>query len=358
MTCPRSGHLLCVLLSAALFVCFYGCGAAPAAESETAITPEASVAGDSLDAEPQASPAESPQTTEAASQPAGFDWKPADGAIQISQEDPTGAVLVDSDLCTVSVSRIVPHSEDAYGNALFEYDLSCVNNSDVRLTFYISGVSVNGYCLSVGNSVDAEAGETSALCVWEYDSSLGSAASDFDAIRVLEFSLNVYESYSGPNIAYDQGADSEYGKCMPVDIVIYPHGDTAETVGLSARAPSEGELTLADNDSFTFTVTGFGAESALGFSANIYVENKTDGPLIFEVGDTLLDGNLCSPNSGGSVTIPGHRRAEYDVTWFIDGDGSRVTRAGKLEFLLAVKNAVTGAAAEGFSGTSFEVAPW
>lgn len=69
---------------------------------------------------------------------------------------------------------------------------------------------------------------------------------------------------------------------------IYPYGE--EKAYTYVREPQSTDIVLYDGDEATILATGFMEDGVWGYTVNLYLENKTDSNLYFEVPSSSVDG--------------------------------------------------------------------
>ena len=303
-----------------------------------------------------------------------FVWEPAEDAVVVSATDPVGSILMDNDFCTVKITEMIPFVESDSGGDYFAYVLSCENKSDKKFFFHASNLAVNGYSLfldeiTLDGMEPVESGDTQPLIVWSYYPVFDSALTSFDVFKTIEFTLDAYAAAEdgGDVIIIDEGEEPPEFLSVSANVIIYPQGDTAQTVDFTNdRAPVPGELVLIDDNNIKMTATWFGLDEDIfgngaftGYTSIIYIENKTDKTLSFGMVDIKIDGHRC--DNFTSVVVPGKHRLELWKDGFSDERGTGITKADKLEFKLDVqfhKNNGSTEPFEGYESQTFTVTSW
>lgn len=305
--------------------------------------------------------------TACAGSSAEFVWAPPDSAMQISAADPAGTVLMDNDRCTITVVKCMPSASNASGSIGFAYQLSFENKSDTDLTLKIdNSLAVNGFYIEYYNGGEAviEAGAEETAYIFVPFMYCGNIASTFEDINVVEFTLSVYETDVGDILIYKEGEEEPEFFSPSVTAVIYPKADTAQTVTIPDRPTSENEVELANNDDFTFIVTGFdttgeGVYGYIGgYVAYVYIENKTDHTLFFEIENAMLDGSATDLYWGSLTYLPANQRAVIALQWPYDSNGEVITGASEIQFDLTVQNYNTGDSVDDFDQKSITFTTW
>ncbi len=172
------------------------------------------------------------------------------------------------------------------------------NRTEKDLMFALNDVSVNGYMCDPYFALTVTGG-------MKANRDISFSPDEFEQIGIqnvtdIEFELRVYDSL-------DWSAEEVFEDTF----TIYPMGkDAAKEY---PRENQEGDIVLFDNENCTMIVTGFDPDSIWGFSAQVYLVNKTDDTLMFSVGDAAVNGFMCDPYFATTVT-PG-KRAITAISW-------------------------------------------
>ncbi len=227
-------------------------------------------------------------------------------------------------------------------------------------------MAANGFYIQyyLGGEAVIEAGAEETANVFVPFTFCENIASTFDDINVVEFTLSVYETDAGNEQVYTKGEEAPEFFNPTVDVVIYPKGDTAQTVTIPDRLTSENEVELANNDDFTFIVTGFNntGEDVFGYAggyvAYVYIENKTDHRLVFEIENTMLNGNETDVYWGNLTYLPSNQRTVIPLEWHYDNNGEFITDVSEIQFDLTVQNCYTGDRVDGFDQKTLTLKTW
>lgn len=205
-------------------------------------------------------------------------------------------VLVDNEDMLVKINDV--KNDTVWGYTL---KVQIENRTDQDLMFTLNDVSVNGYMCDPFFATTVTAG-------MKANKDISFSTDSFQEIGIenvtdIAFELRVYDS---KNIADDELVEE--------DFVIYPMGkDAAKDY---PRESQEGDIVLFDNEQCTMIVTGFDPDSIWGYSANVYLVNKTDDTLMFSVGDAAVNGFMCDPYFAVSVA-PG-KKSITAISWSKD----------------------------------------
>ncbi len=172
------------------------------------------------------------------------------------------------------------------------------NRTELDLMFALNDVSVNGYMLDPYFALTVNAGMKANRDIsFDLDELKEIGIQD---VTDIEFELRVYDSL-------DWSAEEVFEKTF----TIYPLGkDAAKDY---PRESQPGDIVLFDNEQCTMIVTGFDPDSIWGYSAKVYLVNKTEDALMFSVGDAAINGMMCDPYFAASVA-PG-KQSITTISW-------------------------------------------
>ena len=116
----------------------------------------------------------------------------------------------------------------------------------------------------------------------------------------ISFTLAVYD---GTDLLADYLVDDVF--------TVYPQGEAAYRT--YDRLPQPTDRVLFDNDDCAMTVTGFDTESIWGYTLDVYLENRTDDPLMFSASDVAINGFMCDPY--WAVEVAPGKKCNTQITW-------------------------------------------
>lgn len=253
----------CILFVLAVLLCA-GCAKAPASETATPGT-----LGSTL------SPIPTVESTQS---------KPS----QLAQ-----TVLVDNDDLLFKI--ISTETNAIWG---YTWKIYLENRTNQDLMFSLQDVSVNGYMCDPYFATTVNAG-------MKANKEISFLKEQFQQIGIkevtqVEFTLQVYD-------ANDWTEDAIWSETYR----LYPLGEAADKEYPRQEMPED--IVLFDNDVATMIITGFEPDSIWGYSANVYLVNKTDDTLMFSVGEASVNGFMCNPYFAKSVT-PG-KQCITSISW-------------------------------------------
>lgn len=225
-----------------------------------------------------------------------FDWGGED-PVEYAISD---YVVFDNETAAMTIQR---GGCDEWGNISF--DVLCENKTDKKLTFSADSLVVNGWSVGgyLGTEVEAGESEVGTLDIW---------ASDMKNIG-LENPDQVVMNFR----LYDEEGWWDDVYLMNETYTIYPTGLTEDQIVVPERRTGANEVTVADNDVFTFVILDGEKDETWGsFEIHAYVENKTDKPLYVAWEDVTVNGKDLDPYF--SVTIPAGQRTVSEMMFGVN----------------------------------------
>ena len=172
------------------------------------------------------------------------------------------------------------------------------NRTGKDLMFALQDVSVNGYMCEPHFAATVTAGMNANKDIsFSKDSLADNGILD---VTNITFTLRVYDSN-------DWTAKDTFKEAF----TIYPKGKEADKE--YPREGQETDIILFDNEDCTMIITGFDPESIWGYSANVYLVNKTDDTLTFSVGEASINDYMCNPYFVKTVA-PG-KQCNTAISW-------------------------------------------
>lgn len=132
------------------------------------------------------------------------------------------------------------------------------------------------------------------------------------------------------------------------DETTFPSGSTApsttapvgttkpeETTQPETTAPQSSEKVLAENDDFTVMLKGFNPDDLLGFSMELFLENKDDESLMFSVRDVSVNSFMIDPFWASEIAAG--KKANESVTFLSsDLEKNGIEKVEEITFTLVV----------------------
>ena len=189
---------------------------------------------------------------------------------------------IDNESCIIKITGI--EEDPIWGYTLKVYLEN--KTPDKELMFSVSDGAVNGVSWDPFFATEVAAGKKKNDEIQFSDKELEALIPTFTDI---ELSLRVYDSD-------DWLADDVANET----IHIYPYGE--ENATSFVREPLPTDTVIVDNDQISIIVTGYDNDSLWGYSAKVYLVNKTNVELMFSCDDASVNGFMCDPFWATSVS--------------------------------------------------------
>lgn len=282
---------LALLLAVLLVLVLAGCGSS--GNPPATATPAAAL--------PQGSSPDAPAATE-----------PAQAEPPFVFEEIT---VVDNDCCTVRITGIEP--DDVWGYALKVY---LENKSpDRTYMFSVTDGAVNGVVWDPFFAAKVAPGKKANDTIRFSDSEKAALLQEFTDV---ELTLRVYDSE-------DWSADDAANETVH----IYPLGE--DKAASYVREPQPTDTVIVDDNRISIVVTGYRTDKIWGYTADLYLVNKTDKTLMFSANDVSVNGFMCDPFWATDVA-PG-KVAFSSMNWSDSAFGENgITTVEEIELSLRV----------------------
>lgn len=227
-------------------------------------------------------------------------------------------VVVDNEQCAIKITDI--DKDNMWGYTLKVY----LENKSADKTFMFSVVSasVNGVDSDPLFAQEVAAGKKSNASI----SFMDSALEDYNIGEFTDILLNfrVYDSD-------DWFADD----IATTSVHVYPYGEDNATKYVREQQPTD--TVLVDNEYASVIVTDYDPDNLWGYTANIYIVNKTDTTIMVSVDDASVNGYMLDPFFATSV-IPGACKFS-SISWSSsDFEENNITEVENIEFNLRIYN--------------------
>ena len=228
-------------------------------------------------------------------------------------------VVVDNDECLIKITDI--DSEDFFGYTL-KAELEN-KSSDKTYVFSVDSASVNGVQCSPLFYSEIAAGKKA-----KEDISFGGDQLEEKGITEytdIELTFRVYDSE-------DWMADD-----IAVETVnIYPYGE--ENATKFVRESKDTDNVIMDNEYAKVTVIECGKDEFWGYTASLYIENKSDKTLMISADDVAVNGYMADPLFATSVSEG--KVAFSSMSWSDETfEENGITDVEEIEFTLTVTDA-------------------
>ena len=228
----------------------------------------------------------------------------------------TQLVAVDNEECAIKITGI--DSDNFWGYAL---KVQLENKSaDKTYMFSVESAAINGVQCDPLFATDVVAGKKANEEITFFDS-------EFEGINIgnftdIELTFRVYDSN-------DWLAD----EIARETVHVYPYGQ--EKAVKFVREPQASDTVVMDNEHVTVIVTGYEKDEIWGYSANVYLVNKTDKDLMFSVKDASVNGYMADPFFATDVAAG--KCTFNSITWFESTfEENGITEVEEIEFQLRV----------------------
>ncbi len=202
--------------------------------------------------------------------------------------------VADNNECTIKITGIEP--DNLWGYTLKVYLEN--KSTDKTYMYSVTNASINGVECDPFFATEVAAGKKS-----NNEISFPTAALEENGITDftdIELSFKVYDSN-------DWMADA----VAEETIHIYPLGE--ENAEIFERQAQSTDNTLFDNEYVTVIVTGYEEDAIWGYTANLYLVNKTDVNIMFSVDESSINGYMIDPFYAQSVAAG--KSASGSISW-------------------------------------------
>ena len=243
-------------------------------------------------------------------------------------------VLADNDKVYVKIKKL-----EASGDSL-EMKVYLENKSNVTAMFSIDNMTVNGYLVDPFWAEEVAPGKKSNDTITVRRLSENGVTGD---VSIIEFDLRAYDNndWSAPDLYKDR-------------ISLYPLGE--DKVSIVERKGEPRDLVVVNNDKLTIIVVGFYEDSIWGFTAKLYIVNKTDKTVMFSVDDGSVNGFMMNPF--WAKELPPNARCYSDMHWSSsDFEENDITKVEEIELTFRVYDNNDWSAPDLFKETK-TIKPW
>lgn len=226
----------------------------------------------------------------------------------------TEVIAVDNDFCMIKITEIVP--DDMWGYALkaqFEN-----KSSDKTYMFSVENAAINGVQCDPFFATEIAAGKKANDEITFSNDEL--EENGVGAFTDIELAFRVYDSD-------DWLADPVAAETVH----IYPYGEDKATVFVRESQPTDN--VILDNEYVTVIVTGYENDDIWGYTANLFLLNKTDKNVMFSIDEASVNGFMADPFFADSVSA--EKCAFSSVSWSdstLEENG--ITEVEEIEFVL------------------------
>ena len=203
-------------------------------------------------------------------------------------------VAVDNDKCLIKITGIDPDSTWGY---TLKTELEN-RSSDKTYMFCVKSASINGVQTEPLSATEVAAGKKANDEINFLSQDL--EENDIGDYTDIEMTFRVYDSedWSADDIAEET-------------VHVYPYGK--ENASKFVREPQATDQILVDNDTLTVVLTGYSQDDIWGYSANLFLQNKSDKNLMISVDDCSVNDIMCDPYYAATLA-PG-KCCFSSITW-------------------------------------------
>ncbi len=190
--------------------------------------------------------------------------------------------VVDNDECVIKITGI--DADNLWGYTLSAY----LENKSAEKTymFSVESASVNGVQTNPLFASTVAAGKKANENISFSDSSLEeNGITDFTDIE-LTFRVYDSENWTADNVARET-------------VHIYPYGENKAE--MYVRETKDSDNVIIDNEYVKVIVTGYDEDNMWGYTANLFLINKTDKTVMFSVKEASVNGYMADPLYATSV---------------------------------------------------------
>ena len=199
------------------------------------------------------------------------------------KEDFKEIIVVDNKECSIKINGIEP--DNIWGYTL---NVELENkSSEKNYMFSVVTAAINGVQTDPLFATDVSAGKKSNSEINFSESSLKEYG--IEEFTDIELSFRVYDS---DNLETENVAQET--------VHVYPLGE--EKAEKFEWKKEDSDITIVDNDEISATIIGYREDGIWGYTADIFLQNKTDKTVMFSVEDASVNGYMIDPFWATSVS--------------------------------------------------------
>ena len=228
----------------------------------------------------------------------------------------TELTVVDNEQCSIKITEIDP--DNTWGYTL---KAQLENKSaDKKYMFSVESASINGVKCDPYFASEVAAGKKSNSDISFSNTALDK--NDIGAYTDIELTFRVYDSD-------DWSADD----IVQTTVHVYPYGEEKATK--FTREAKASDNVVVDNEYVTVIVTGYEQDDIWGYTANLFLVNKTDKTVMFDVEDDSVNGFMI--DSYYAESLAAGKCAFSSMSWSNeDLEENDITKVEEIEFTLEV----------------------
>ena len=230
----------------------------------------------------------------------------------------TEMVVVDNAECSIKITGI--EVDDIWGYSL----KTTVENksSSKNYMFTVDNGAINGIECSP---------------IFASDVAPGKKANDSISFAVEELEKNGITDFTDIELHFRVYDNNDWtAEDVVTEVVhVYPFGQEKATKFV--RQSKSTDKVIFDNDKVTAIVTGYEKDEIWGYTANVYLVNKTNTRVMFSVDDSSVNGYMVDPFFANSVEAG---KSEFvKITWSNDElENNNISKVNEIELTLRAYN--------------------
>ncbi|MCH5171675.1 MAG: hypothetical protein J1F31_02435 [Erysipelotrichales bacterium] len=191
--------------------------------------------------------------------------------------------IIDNDECAITITEIDPHYIDGQS---IKVDIEN-KTTDKKFVVYTNNEYVNGLSVNTNfyEEIGAERSRSSRITFYR------SELKKYGVTKISDIELEFYV-----------GVSNSAETVVRETVHIYPYGE--ENVIRYERESSDTDNVIIDNEYAEVTVIGY-KDYSWGFEVNMFLENKSEKELLFDVGDSKVNG-ITMKTTGLKYIVPGN----------------------------------------------------
>ncbi len=222
--------------------------------------------------------------------------------------------IVDNEHCTIRITGIDP--DGFWGYTLHVYMEN--KSSDTTYMISVDHASINGVSSDPLFATEVAPGKKTN----EEITFMEEFPEDIGKYSDILLSFKVYNSN-----------DWLEDTITEAEAHIYPYGE-ASAIQFE-RPECSTDTVLVDNENVTIVVTGYRMDAIWGYTADLYISNKTDTEIMVSVDDVSVNGFMIDPYF--STSVPAGTNAFADISWYEDNlTANGITQVEEIEMKLQV----------------------
>ena len=228
-------------------------------------------------------------------------------------------VVIDNDACAIKITGI--EEDNFWGYTVNAYMEN--KSADKTYMFSVESAAINGVSCDPLFANEGAAGKKSNDDINFMDSEL--EENDIGKFTDIEITFRVYDSddWTADDIANET-------------VHIYPYGEDKATTFV--RETLDTDNVVIDNDYVTVIVTGYENDDIWGYTANLFLVNKTtDTNLMYNVDEASINGFMADPFF--ATTVPAGKCSFASMSWSVDTLAeNNITNIQTIELLLSISD--------------------